>query len=281
MLFSDITPFIRFAEIIHYQSSGNLVYVRDCRVFYILSGKAELQIGDQVYPMGPNSVFYCSSGSQYTISSQGLKLISINFDLTLDHQERELPYSPVLLLSATSLPPSNNCTIEDQSILGQHIFLENGMACRELLESILDEFSTKRILYRETAGALLKILLVRLLRSSVETASEGAKAVEQIINYIRTNYSQNMGNALFSQLFGYHEYYLNRLFTKHTGTTIRQYIINVRIDHAKKMLLNTDLPLSAIAEKVGFNSNTYFSSYFRQVTGVSPGKFRKINKTSI
>ena len=54
--------------------------------------------------------------------------------------------------------------VEDQEILNRHIFLENGMDCRELLDGILEEFSSRRILYRETAGAQLKLLLGRLLR---------------------------------------------------------------------------------------------------------------------
>ena len=57
--------------------------------------------------------------------------------------------------------------------------------------------------------------------------------------------------------------------------------MDVRISHAKKMLLNTDEPLSAIAEKVGFNSNTYFSSYFRQATGISPTRFRQKYKNAL
>ena len=47
------------------------------------------------------------------------------------------------------------------------------------------------------------------------------------------------------------------------------------------MLLNTDEPLSAIAEKEGFNSNTYFSSYFRQATGISPTRFRQKYKNAL
>lgn len=281
MLFSESVPFIRFAEIIHFESAGAAVYVQDCRIFYTLSGSARIYIDGQEYAFAPNTVFYCCGGSQYTICAEDVDLIAVNFDLDQVHRDRKWAYSPVRLSAAATLPPANHCFIEDQDILNQHIFLKNGLACRELLEEILDEFSTRRILYLETASSLLKELLVRLLRGSIETASQGATAVEKIIGHIRTHYNQPMTNASFSQLFGYHEYYLNRLFTMYTGSTIHQYILDVRISHAKKLLLNTDLPLAAIAEKVGFNSNTYFSSYFRQTTGISPSQFRKINKNSI
>lgn len=275
MLFSDIAPFVRFAEIIHYESDGEPVFVRDCRIFHVLSGEARICIDDRTYPLTAHNIFYCCAGSKYTISSSGIELISLNFDLTQEHHHRELPYSPIRLSKATSLPSANSCFIEDQTVLNHHIFLENGTICRELMDEMLAEFSTRRILYQETAGALLKALLAHLLRGNVETASQSTRAVETIIGHIHTHYSQNMSNALFSQLTGYHEYYLNRLFAKHTGSTIRQYILDVRISHAKQLLLNTDLTLSAIADKIGFNSNSYFSTYFRQITGLAPAQFRK------
>lgn len=281
MLFADITPYIRFAEIIQYQSAGEAVYVRDCRVFYLLSGEAELKIDDQIYRLRPNAVFYCCGGSKYIISSAGAELISVNFDLTQEHRSMERPYALVRLSDAGLLPPANGCLIDDQPILNQHLFLEKGIAVREMLNGILDEFSTRRILYRENASAFMRMLLVQLLRSSVETASQGAKAVEQIISCIRTHYCQPLTNTEFSKLTGYHEYYLNRLFVRYTGSSIHQYLLDVRISHAKKLLLNTDLPLGVIAEQTGFGSSTYFSRYFRQVNGLSPTQFRRNNKNSI
>ena len=281
MLFSDIHPFARFAETIHYQSDGEMLYVRDSRIFYVCSGRARIRIDQQVYEVGPYTVFYCCGGSSYSISSDGAELICLNFDLTQAHCDRELPYSPIRLSSAVNLPRSNHTFIEDQDVFNHHMLLENGIALRDLLDEIIEEFSTKRILYRENASALLKSLLVWLLRGRVESAPQSASAVKKIIAYINAHYEQEMTNSLFSQLSGYHEYYLNRLFIKHTGSTLRQYILDVRISHAKKMLLNTDLPLSVIAEKVGFNSNTYFSRYFRQITGITPTQFRQKYKNAI
>jgi AraC-like DNA-binding protein len=281
MLFSEVSPFIRFAEIIHYRTTGSPVNVRDCRIFYVLSGEAELTIDSQTYTLLPHGAFYCCAGSVYTISSAGMELISINFDLCRDGESREQPYSPKRLAAQEAPLWSGTCPVEDQPLLNGHIFLKEGFACRELLEEILTECSTKRLLYRDNAGALLKAVLVQLLRSNAENASQGAKVPEKIIDYIRSHYSEPLPNTLFSQMFGYHEYYLNRLFLKHTGSTIRQYVLDVRIGHAKKALLNTDLPLNAIAEAVGFNSNSYFSSYFRQSVGLSPAQFRKKYKNTL
>lgn len=201
MLFSDVLPFVRFAEIIHYTSPGIPVRVCDCRIFYILSGEAEITIDSQVYDLVPHTVFYCNAGSTYTISSTAVELISINFDLSQDNKTREQPYSPVPL-TANIEQQISECCIEDQSLLNGWLFLPNAVACREFFDGILTEFSTKRLLYRESAGALLKALLVRLLRSNAENASQGAKVPEKIIDYIRVHYREPLSNTLFSQMFG-------------------------------------------------------------------------------
>lgn len=68
---------------------------------------------------------------------------------------------------------------------------------------------------------------------------------------------------------------------KHVGTSVHKYILNIRINEAKKLLLTTEQSLTYIAENVGFNSNTHFSNYFKQVIGISPLEFRKQFKNKL
>ena len=112
-------------------------------------------------------------------------------------------------------------------------------------------------------------------RHSIRNTSNAMDVVSKTITYIKSNYSRNLSNKMLSDLTGYHEYHLNRLFVRHTGTTVHRYILNLRINRAKDLLLNTSLSLAAIAECVGFNSNTHFSEYFKQVVGIPPMEFRK------
>ena len=257
MDFSQINPAIRFAEIIHYQSDGHLSYVRDCRLFYILSGKADILINNQNHTLIPHSIFYCRGGSQYSIISSGVELISLNFDLIQAHNSDDEPYSPVHIIEGCILPPYNHSFIDDIDYLNNHLVLYDCVAYYDQFKAILEEFSTQKIFYKETASGLLKAIFPQLYRHRIESTTQAAKAVLITTAYINANYSKNLTNQLFSEMTGYHEYYLNRLFLKHSGFTIHQYILNVRIIQARKLLLNSHLPLSAIAEKIGFNSNTY------------------------
>lgn len=282
MNFCDINPFIRFAEYIyHNRAEGHSVFVKDCRIFYTISGKADIFIENQHYELIPNSLFYCAAGSVYKIQSSGSRLISLNFDLTQRDNTHTEFYPRISIHDNQPVPSINQEHISDCEFINSHLFLANADDFLEPLKKILREFSTQKILYRENSSAVLKNVLVKLYRYSLASTENSATAISRIMDYIKTNYASPLNNEMLSSMSGYHEYHLNRLFMKHTGTSVHKYILNIRINEAKKMLLTTELSLSTIAEKVGFNSNTHFSSYFKQVMGISPLEFRKQFKNKL
>lgn len=282
MNFCDINPFIRFAEhISHPNSQKKPIYVLDCRILYITSGKADIFIESEHYELVPGSLFYCSAGSIYSLQSTGLKVIALNFDLTQCNNTHTKFYSRISVSDRTLLPSIDKETISDSEFVNSYLFIANGKDFLRSLEKILEEFSTQKMYYREKSSALLKDLLVELYRYSISPASGSTTAISQILDYIKDNYNKPLDNIMLAAMSGYHKNYLNRLFIKHTGTSMHKYILNIRINEAKKLLLTTEHSLTDISEKVGFNSNTHFSSYFKQVIGVSPLEFRKQFKNSI
>ena len=64
-------------------------------------------------------------------------------------------------------------------------------------------------------------------------------------------------------------------FKEITGQTIGQYITAKRVEVAKELLVENTLPISEISERLGFSSQRYFSTFFKQQTGLSPTAFRK------
>ena len=70
---------------------------------------------------------------------------------------------------------------------------------------------------------------------------------------------------------------LNRLFKKEYGTTIYSYLLDCRIETAKSILKGTAMSVSEIAEKLNFTDEHYFSNIFKQQTGISPSKYRRLN----
>lgn len=68
--------------------------------------------------------------------------------------------------------------------------------------------------------------------------------------------------------------YLGRIFKKQTGCTFPEYLLKVRMDHARKLLSDTNLSTIDIAEAIGYNNPAYFRSSFKAHVGMTPRQFR-------
>lgn len=82
-----------------------------------------------------------------------------------------------------------------------------------------------------------------------------------------------------SQLSGFSLRHLTRAFKQSTGLTVHEYIEQVRLEKAKRLLTGTDLMLKDIAARLGFRCSSSFSVAFRRLTGESPVQFRKRNRS--
>ena len=69
--------------------------------------------------------------------------------------------------------------------------------------------------------------------------------------------------------------YLSRLFRKKTGQSLKDYIIEMKIERAKYLMENTPLSIGVIAAKVGFANFSYFSQVFKRITKESPMEYRR------
>ena len=102
--------------------------------------------------------------------------------------------------------------------------------------------------------------------------------MDDIIHYIEHNYMDNIKLENIAPLFGYNSSYLGKIFNKKVGEGFNVFIDKVRINHSKDLLINTELKVYEIAEKVGYRNVDYFHTKFKKYVKESPAEFRKKNK---
>ena len=73
-------------------------------------------------------------------------------------------------------------------------------------------------------------------------------------------------------------YQLDRRMRRVFGLTTGQWVLQTRINHARKRLIDTDLPIAAIALEAGYSDQSSFTRQFRRSTGLSPSGFRKLRQ---
>jgi two-component system response regulator YesN len=92
--------------------------------------------------------------------------------------------------------------------------------------------------------------------------------------FIEENYSRDISLGDIADYLKMNPSYFSYLFKQETGQTYINYLINLRIEKAKSLLLNSPLKIYQIGETVGYSDPKYFNRIFHQVTGLTPGAFR-------
>ena len=111
------------------------------------------------------------------------------------------------------------------------------------------------------------------------------ESLDNLLSRARTrlseHYMEDIDISLMASELGFHSAYLTRLFGRYAGVTPLKYLTNLRIQEAKRLLLDTSLPISVVGERVGYPDQFHFSKTFRKATGVNPSAFRKQEKESL
>lgn len=103
--------------------------------------------------------------------------------------------------------------------------------------------------------------------------------IDKVILYIHANYDQKITLNQLTERFHINRTTLSEEFTKTTGLSVIDYLIKLRIKIASILLSQTDIPISEILYRTGFNDSTHFGRIFRKYTGFSPSQYR-MNKSS-
>ena len=101
-----------------------------------------------------------------------------------------------------------------------------------------------------------------------------SKQVQKCCDYIEMHLDVKVQAKDLAELVGYTEYYITRKFKEETGYFISDYCKFAKIERAKVLLHSTELSIQEIADRLGFTTRSYFSSSFKQVTGISPAAYR-------
>lgn len=131
---------------------------------------------------------------------------------------------------------------------------------------------------KAVAGAVLSLIMYisRIKQSDLPVRAAGLSGdLISAVNYINTHYAETITLDMISDAAHISKYHFCRIFKKATGTTFLEYLTNVRLSHAHRLLMQTDLSTDKIAKKTGFGSAAYLSRVFKKVHGVPPGTLRK------
>jgi two-component system, response regulator YesN len=125
----------------------------------------------------------------------------------------------------------------------------------------------------------LKRLFSAFIMESMDRLSKHRKesikgGIQKIKSYIETNYADNISLKGIASHFYMNPVYLGQLFKKTYGVFFNEFLLQIRVNEAKKLLRQTDLRIYEIAERVGFSNSDYFVTQFEKTQHMTPTEYR-------
>lgn len=104
--------------------------------------------------------------------------------------------------------------------------------------------------------------------------------VNTVMHYIDGHIKEKISVESLANLFGYERSYFYKLFKRYNGISVQEYVINRRINLARRLCVDTDMPFLKIANELGYDSYVSFYKTFVRIVHCSPENYRKMYKKS-
>lgn len=148
------------------------------------------------------------------------------------------------------------------------------------LQRELEQPTAAGKLYAQTAAQMLAVHLLRYYTSPAPQVKEPARGLTQrqiahVTGFILAHLNQDLSLSLLAQQAGFSPYHFARLFRRATGESPHQFVLRQRIERAKHLLREADLPLAQIAHESGFANQSHLTQAFKRHLGLTPAAFRK------
>jgi len=149
------------------------------------------------------------------------------------------------------------------------------------LKSILNLFKENQVINEPLISCEIQRILAELFNLSNgnvnnNSSSLNSSFVNNSITYIKNNFKNKISLEDIAHNVSISPFHFSRLFKKETGYSPYEYIIMIRLNHAKNLLKTSNMLIKTIAFDCGFNSESNFVITFKKHTNMSPRQFRNV-----
>lgn len=249
-------------------------------IAYVSAGKGIHIIGDKEYTVTKGDLFI------------------INYDVP--HEFRSTPESKIVISNCIFRPQ-----FIDKSLMRSrcftdicHIFLFNSLfegefpgndikllgkdhsEIEDIYEKMYSEYTEKPYGYIEILRAYVVELLVKIFRlyrqnETPERRVQNKAYFDDTIQFMKKHYNQDIKLEELAAMTFLSRNYFCAFFKECSGVTVSEYIQNLRIEEACKLLAQNNLRIIDIAEKVGYKDLKFFNKLFKKITGKTPREYKK------
>ena len=251
---------------VHWHDEFEIIYVRSGFLTVSISGESYIGKTGEAFVVSPGNLHLMGSQTgtvDYYTFPFPLKYISFRTDDMLDEKLLEPLNSGHLMICPR---------VKDTA--------------KELCEQLIEIYEAKNdeSVSKITTQVRTKIILLQFILEMwkkgfvIENDTSGRNTIEkEMVSYIQQNFTGKISLREFGEQFHLSEKYISRYFKEHFHITLSQYVTYLRLEHAKQLLQDTDIPVTDVAMQSGYQNVSYFIRSFQKAYAVSPLKYRKNN----
>jgi AraC-like DNA-binding protein/mannose-6-phosphate isomerase-like protein (cupin superfamily) len=218
-------------------------------------------------------------GKNYEVRCGDLVIYNPN----VTHKDKSHPDDPPVVyffgvrnISLTGLP--ENCLLSEDAEKIIHTG-DNFELFDRYFSDLIAETSIEQYFSKEIAELITRMLLLLILRMQTHDSETFVKVNDLFRKaklYIDKNYAEITGIDDICKNVYISKYYLIHLFKEYTDKTPMQYVLQKKLDIAKKLLSTTTLPIYSIALRAGYEDSNYFCKVFKRLEHLTPLEYRRI-----
>jgi AraC-like DNA-binding protein len=227
--------------------------------------------------LNEHELFFVTEGTLYIADTQGKYVVSKDEYLLMPPTDKQYGYAPSdCTFFWFHFTPSSIST-QDDIIIPQQSKIPNIERIIILMNQLRE--ADRRYHHRYTLDLLATGLIMELYnqiqsKENGDTLTTKAHLYQAILDYVQWNRFTRISVMELSEYFGYHEKYLSSVFKSIAGISLKQYLLQEIMEHAKAELINSNKTIAQIGYSIGYTDSHNFSNAFKKVTGISPSAYR-------
>lgn len=235
---------------------------RSVEIFALFEGELEFYINEIRYPLQPGEFMLVNSNEIHSILSPK-KNQTVVLQIPLATFEKYYTDERFIYFSHSS-------RLQDEEVM-------------RLIREMYLAYQEKKCGYElkvQSQFYMLVYLLVTKYRKTEMNEdlirhNKNLNKLSAITSYMKENYKKELSLESLAKTFGYSPTYLSRMFQKYAKTNYKTCLDNIRLEHAAKDLVNTEITIGEIAFNNGFANSKAFAKVFQAKYGMLPSEFRK------
>ncbi len=235
-------------------------------MYFVEKGKTQYFVGSEIYFLNAGDLMFVPKGEFHKT------------DIGKDVTER------LLLVFDDSFLGNEYLDYLKELYEDKHIKIppEKLYKIKEIYEKIEYENRRRGNDYLEMERLYLRQLLIFIKRYRIKekTAelSESYQLIQNCATYISENYHTDLSLDFLSKKYALSRSHFSKLFKQVTGVGLSEYINITRITAAQNLLSKSELSVTEVASRCGFNDSNYFAAVFKKIKGITPKKYSLLNK---